>query len=147
MSKAEKVFMVERPIEAVWGFLSDMVSVGSCMPGCEKVQVLSDTDSEWTVTVKVGPVSKTIQAKARTIETQPPYRAAFIVEANELYLEGSLDLRAVSPSRTEVVYRSMAKAKGPLEKLLGQIISSRLDGDAEAFAQNVRSRLAFDSAL
>ncbi len=32
--------------------------------------------------------------------------------------------------------------KGALEKLLGQIMAGRLDGDAEAFAQNVQNRLA-----
>lgn len=141
MPKAEKVFVVSRPINAVWEFLSDMVKVGSCLPGCEKVEVLSDSESEWTVKVKIGPVSKTLLAKARTTESSPPNRAAFVVEAPELHLEGSLDLRAISPDQTEVTYHSTAKAKGPLEKLLEQIVASRLNGDAEAFANNVRGKL------
>ncbi len=142
MPKAEKVFSVDQPIAVVWDFLSDLERVGSCLPGCERVQVLSDAESDWTVKVKVGPVSKTIQARARTTDYQPPHRAAFVAEAPELYLEGSMDLKAVSPERTEVTYRSMVKGKGALEKLLGQIMAGRLDGDAEAFARNVKNWLA-----
>ncbi len=141
MPKAEKVFVVARPIDTVWEFLSDMVKVGSCLPGCEKVNVLSDTESEWTVKVKVGPVSKTILAKAHTTESTPPSRAAFVADAPELHMEGTLDLRSVSSDQTEVVYKSTAKAKGPLEKLLEQVVASRLNGDAEAFANNVRVKL------
>lgn len=146
MPKAEKVFLINKPIEIVWDFLSDMVKVGSCLPGCEKVQVLNETESDWTVRVKVGPISKTIQAHARATEFQPPRRAAFEAESPELRLEGSMDLQAVSPERTEVTYRSVVKGKGSLEKLLGQIMAGRLDSDAEEFAHNVRGRLE-DSAL
>ena len=142
MPKAEKVFVVDRPIEEVWEFLSDMVLVGSCLPGCEKVQVLDGADSEWTIKVKLGPISKTILARAHTTEFQPPNRAAFVAESPELHLEGSLDLRPISSEQTEVTYRSTVKGKGSLEKLLGQILAGRLDGDAEAFAVNVRTRLA-----
>lgn len=141
MPKAEKTFMVARPIDTVWDFLSDLVKVGSCLPGCESVKVLNDTESEWTIKVKLGPVTKTIQARAQTTENTPPHRAAFIADAQELHMEGSLDLRSVSPGETEVVYRSIAKAKGPLEKLLEQIVASRLDGDAEAFVNNVRTKI------
>lgn len=142
MPSAEKVFVVPRPIGEVWDFLSNMVNVGSCLPGCEKVEVLNDTESDWTVKVKLGPVSKTIHARSQTTESVPPNRAAFVAESPELHLEGTLDLVAISPQETQVTYRSTARAKGPMEKLLEQIVASRLHGDAEAFADNVRARLA-----
>ncbi len=141
MAKAEKVFNVGRPMDEVWAFLCDMKKVGSCLPGCEKVQVLNDLESEWTIKIKIGPVSKTFIAKARTTESSPPSHAAFVVEAPEMHMEGSLDLRPVSPDQTEVTYRSNARALGPLEKLLEQIIASRLDSDAETFANNVRLKV------
>lgn len=144
MPTAEKVFTVERPIQLVWGFLSDMVWLGSCVPGCEKVEVLNETDSAWTVKVKLGPVSKTLRATARTIEAQPPRLAKFTAIAQELRLEGSLELRAVTPVQTEVTYRTTAKGMGPLEKLLEQIMSGRIRDDADAFASSIQARIALE---
>ncbi|MDO8691651.1 MAG: SRPBCC domain-containing protein [Dehalococcoidia bacterium] len=141
MAKAEKVFIVAKPLDEVWAFLYDMEKVGSCLPGCEKVQVLNELESEWTIKLKIGPISKTILARARTTESSAPSHAAFVVEAPEMQMEGSLDLRSVSPDQTEVTYRSNAKARGPLEQLLEQIIAGRLGADAETFANNVRLKL------
>jgi hypothetical protein len=141
MPRAEKVFTLSQPLERVWEFLNDLPAVGSCLPGCEQVRVLSEVESEWTVKLKVGPISKTIHARAHTTERRPPYRAAFVAEAEEVRLEGALELRPLDVGKTEVTYRSQVTGKGSLQKLIEQIMKGRLADDAEAFAQKVRAHL------
>lgn len=127
MPEVEKVFIVKAPQEKVWDFLKDPKKMGSCIPGCEDVKILSETDSEWRIKAKAGFLSKTIVLTTHTTESNPPTRGAWTGEGENIKTSGSVDLKAISDNETEVTYRSSMEASGMVGKIIN-MISRRTDG-------------------
>src|SRR5260370_39043001 len=51
--------------EAVWAKLNDPAVLKSCIPGCEQLDMLSDSEFQAIATVKVGPVKARGKGKVR----------------------------------------------------------------------------------
>jgi uncharacterized protein len=133
-------FEVRATPERVWAFLSDMREVGRCVPGVEGVEVLDDRRARWSLRVKVGPVAQTMQITTETLEQVPLRHGKFRGEAELLEIIGTIDL-APAGHRTKVVYTMTVTAKGPLARIMENIIRSQLQAQTEEFALNVRRAL------
>lgn len=57
--------LVAAPRERVWAALNDADVLQRCIPGCEAMEVLSETEKRATVAVKVGPVRARFQGRVR----------------------------------------------------------------------------------
>lgn len=147
MPEAKKIFTVDAPIERVWGFLRDMKQVGSCVPGCEAVCIINEKDTDWKVTVKFGPFSKTIIMRARTTFEEPPNKGEWTATGDNLYTKGSVELKKISGHKTEVTYWSMVSANGILAKLAEPIIGLKISADAKEFAECVKGKIEEEKDL
>jgi hypothetical protein len=58
--------------EAVWAKLNDPAVLKSCIPGCEQLDMLSDSEFQAVATVKVGPVKARWKGKVRLSDFDPP---------------------------------------------------------------------------
>src|SRR5271166_5366902 len=58
--------------EAVWAQLNDPAVLKSCIPGCEQLDMLSDSEFQAVATVKVGPVKARWKGKVRLSDFDPP---------------------------------------------------------------------------
>ena len=58
--------------EAVWAKLNDPAVLKSCIPGCEMLEMTSDTEFQAIATVKVGPVKARWKGKVRLSDLDPP---------------------------------------------------------------------------
>ncbi|MBV8083677.1 MAG: hypothetical protein JO247_02565 [Chloroflexi bacterium] len=146
MPAGRKVFRVPVGIDRAWVFLSDMTHVGSCVPGCEQVAVVDDRRSEWTVRAELGPFSRVLRMAATTVELDPPTHGAFLASGRDMQTRGEIDLRALSPSETEVTYTVQAHALGFARGLMDNAIGLVIQDQAEQFAQNVIVALSRDEA-
>jgi len=63
---------IEAPREAVYAALNDAEVLRRCIPGCEELEKLSDTELEGTVQVKVGPVRAKFKGKVTLSDLDPP---------------------------------------------------------------------------
>lgn len=63
---------IEAPRERVWTALNDPEVLRQCIPGCEEVQKLSDTEFTAKVYAKVGPVSARFSGKVTLSDLDPP---------------------------------------------------------------------------
>jgi carbon monoxide dehydrogenase subunit G len=141
LPEGKATFRVEAPIEEVWDFLSSLERVGSCVPGVEEVNILDDRTADWTVKIKIGPLSQTMKVRTETTEQTPPTRGVFKGTGELMDVMGYLDLRKVSSGETEVTYRMEVNAKGPLGKVIENFMKGRLDRETREFAENVQKRL------
>jgi uncharacterized protein len=133
-------FEVGAPPERVWAFLSDMREVGRCVPGVEQVELLDDRRARWSLRVKVGPMAQTIQITTETLEQVPLRHGKFRGEADMLEIIGTIDLTPAGHG-TKVVYTMTVAPKGPLARIMDNVIRSRLQSQTEEFALNVRRAL------
>ena len=58
--------------EAVWEKLNDPATLKACIPGCEKLDKLSDTEFQAVATAKIGPVKATFKGKVTLSDLDPP---------------------------------------------------------------------------
>ena len=64
--------LIQAPQQDVWKALNDPVVLKQCIPGCEEMQKVSDTDFSAKVRAKVGPVSLTMMGDVHLSDLNPP---------------------------------------------------------------------------
>jgi carbon monoxide dehydrogenase subunit G len=60
------------PQETVWEKLNDAATLKACIPGCEQLDKLSDTEMQAIATVKIGPVKAKFKGKVTLSDLDPP---------------------------------------------------------------------------
>jgi len=60
------------PQETVWQKLNDPEVLKVCIPGCESLDKLSDTEFQAVATNKIGPVKARFKGKVRLSDLDPP---------------------------------------------------------------------------
>ena len=133
-------FDVNAPVDRVWSFLSDMRKVGGCVPGVEAVDVIDERRADWTLKVKIGPLSQTLKVETETSERVAPSRAQFRGRSENMEMTGTIRLEPKG-DRTEVTYTMAVQAKGPLARIMDNLMKARLSRQTEEFAANVKRQV------
>ncbi len=140
MPESTVTFDVHAPVDRVWSYLSDMRKVGGCVPGVQNIEILDDRRAMWDLKVKIGPLSQTMRVATETLEQVPPSRARFKGVADNADMLGTIEL-APEGDGTRVTYTMSVTAKGPLARIMDNFMKSRLKGQADEFAANVKRAL------
>ncbi len=65
-------YRIEASRDAVWAALNDPEVLKQAIPGCEEIDMVSDTEFAATVKVKVGPVSAKFTGNVTLTDLDPP---------------------------------------------------------------------------
>ncbi len=76
------------PHDQVWGFVKDMNNWAPFLTGYQAHEILSETDSLWTLKGDVGILSRTVKLKARVTEWSGPDKVTFTLEGLNEDVEG-----------------------------------------------------------
>src|SRR5262245_10246907 len=60
------------PRETVWAKLNDPEVLKACIPGCETLEKLSDTEFQAVAVNRIGPVKARFKGKVRLTDLDPP---------------------------------------------------------------------------
>ena len=60
------------PQAEVWAKLNDPAVLKACIPGCQSLEMLSDTEFEAVATNRVGPVKATFKGRVTLSDLDPP---------------------------------------------------------------------------
>jgi uncharacterized protein len=60
------------PQETVWEKLNDTATLKACIPGCEQLDKLSDTEFQAVATARIGPVKAKFKGKVTLSDLDPP---------------------------------------------------------------------------
>ena len=63
---------IPAPRQRVWEALNDPAVLKECIPGCQSVEKVSDSEMAATVVAKVGPVKATFNGKVTFSNVDPP---------------------------------------------------------------------------
>jgi len=66
--------------DQTWSALNDTQVLKDCIPGCETMEQLSDTEYQLTMTAKVGPVSAKFKGKMTLADVDPPRAYTLVFE-------------------------------------------------------------------
>ena len=125
---------IPAPREQVWERLNDPETLKLCIPGCETIDKLSDTEFTAKVTARVGPVKATFNGKVRLTDLDPPSGYTISGEGTggvAGFAKGAATV-ALTEEGGETVLRYGVQAQ--VGGKLAQIGSRLVDGVARKFA-------------
>jgi uncharacterized protein len=133
---------IPAPRQVVWERLNDPETLKQCIPGCESVDKISDTEFTAKVRAKVGPVSASFTGKVTLTDLDPP--AGYTVSGEGTggvagFAKGSARI-ALEEEGGETIMRYGAQAQ--VGGKLAQIGSRLVDGTARKLADQFFDRFA-----
>ena len=103
MPEVEYTTVVNLPPEKVWDFVKDMNNWAPFLTGYQKHEIVSETDSIWTLKGDVGVLARTVALKAHITEWNGPERVSFTLAGIDELVEGggTLLMGPYTPSATD----------------------------------------------
>ena len=88
MPEVEYETTVALPRERVWDFVKDMNNWAPYLTGYQTHEILSDTDSIWTLKGDVGVLARVVKLKAHVTEWNGPSRVSFTLTGMNEQVDG-----------------------------------------------------------
>jgi hypothetical protein len=127
--------LITLPQEATWRALNDTTVLKACIPGCETIEQVSDTEYQLTMTAKVGPVSAKFKGKMTLSDVDAPHSYTLVFEGQggvAGFAKGQADVRLTPEDEaTKLGYSVKAMVGGKL----AQVGSRLIDGVARKIAE------------
>ena len=141
---------IEAPREKVYVALNDPEVLKQCIPGCETIERLSDTEMRAVVTLRVGPVKASFTGMVTLSDLDPPNGYTITGEGSgggAGFAKGGAKVRLEADGKATILnYTVKADVGGKLAQLGGRLIEStakKLAGDFfEKFGSIVGKPLA-----
>jgi hypothetical protein len=129
--------------EVVWRGLNDPDILKQCIPGCESVEKVSDTEFTARVSLAVGPVKAKFNGKVALADLNPPESYTISGEGQggvAGFGKGSAAVRLAEdgPSATVLHYTAQATVGGKLAQIGARLV----DATAKKLAEEFFSRFA-----
>jgi len=143
----EDHFLIEAPRPAVWAYIWDPEKISRCVPGVE--QVVAESDDSYLVRVKtrVGFLSATFNLAVKIMEAEEPVRLMSVFEgkdskiASRLKQVNTMELVDVSPTRTEIRYKTEVTLMGKLATLGRSVIKGKAKQMMKEFSQKLKAEI------
>lgn len=124
---------IAAPREVVWAGLNDPEVLKQCIPGCQEIEKISDTEMTAKVTLKIGPVKATFNGKVTLSDLDPPNGYTISGEgaggaAGHAKGSANVSLEAVEgeggAEETILTYDVKAQVGGKIAQLGGRLIDA-----------------------
>ncbi len=128
--------------ETVWEKLNDTATLKSCVPGCEQLDKVSDTEFQAIASIKVGPVKARWKGKVRLSDLDPPngYKISGEGEGGVAgFAKGGASVALTEKDGgTLLSYNVEAQIGGKLAQLGQRLINSAAKKTADDFFANFK---------
>ena len=141
---------IAAPRQTVWQALNDPAVLRDSIPGCEKLEKLSDTEMTATAAVKVGPMSGRFSGKVLLADIDPPngYTISGEGQGGVLgFAKGGAAVRLSDDGgATLLSYEVHAQVGGKLAQLGARLIDATAKNMADAFFDGFSARVASEAS-
>jgi len=132
--------------DTVWKALNDPEILKACIPGCESLEKISDTELEATVGVKIGPVKARFNGKVELTNLNPPSSYTISGEGKggvAGFAKGGADVTLTEEgAETVLAYVVNADVGGKIAQLGSRLISSTSKKLARQFFENLNQAIS-----
>ena len=143
----EEKFSVMLPVQKIWDSLLDPEIIGRCIPGCEKVEPVNDTEYDSIIKAKVGFMAVRFKVKTVIEEMVLHKLIRTVGEGKESRNLGqfkqktSINFNVLSEAETEISYRSDVSIVGKLATFGDRILKAKAKEVGKEFADAVKQKL------
>ncbi len=134
----------------VWAALNDVEVLEACIPGCQEIEKLSDTELRAKVKLKIGPVRATFKGEVTLSELNPP--ESYVISGKGAggvagFARGGARVRLEEVAEgTRLSYAAEAAVGGKLAQLGQRLVKSTADKLAAQFFENFAAQFGADQA-
>ncbi|MBB3235662.1 CoxG family protein [Phyllobacterium endophyticum] len=132
--------------DTVWRALNDPEILRACIPGCESLEKISDTELEATVGVKMGPVKARFTGKVELTNLNPPSSYTISGEGKggvAGFAKGGADVTLTEEgAETVLAYKVNADVGGKIAQLGSRLIASTSKKIATQFFENFNAAVS-----
>ena len=126
--------------DVVWRALNDPEILQQCIPGCENLEKLSDTEFQATVKLTIGPVSARFKGKVKLENIDPPNSYTIVGEGEGGVAGFAKGQASVALSDegdgTKLSYNAAAATGGKIAQLGQRLVSGSAKKTADRFFEN-----------
>lgn len=138
--------LIPVPQQKVWEGLNDPEVLKACIPGCETIERVTDTEYRIAMTAAVGPVKAKFNGKLLLADLNPPnsYRLSFEGSGGAAgFGKGGAEV-ALAPegTGTRLAYKANAQVGGKLAQVGSRLIDGVARKMAEEFFTRFNAKLA-----
>lgn len=138
--------LIGQPQQKVWEALNDPEVLKACIPGCDTIEKVSDTEYKMTMTAAVGPVKAKFSGKLFLSDLNPPtsYKLAFEGSGGAAGFgkgTAAVSLNQENPSTTKLSYSASAQIGGKLAQVGARLIDGVAKKMADDFFKAFTNRL------
>ena len=132
---------IEAPVETVWRALNDPEILRQAIPGCESLEMTSDTTMAARVVLKIGPIKAKFEGAVELQNLDPPHSYTISGEGKgglAGFAKGGADvtLSADGDDATLLTYTVKAEVGGKIAQLGSRLIESTSKKLAGEFFSN-----------
>jgi carbon monoxide dehydrogenase subunit G len=139
-------YQLAAPRETVWKMLNDPAVLKACIPGCEQLDKLSDTEFQAVATTKIGPVKARFKGKVQLTDLDPPngYRISGEGDGGVAgFAKGGATVKlAPAEGGTLLTYNVEAQIGGKLAQLGQRLVNGAAKKVADEFFKNFASAVS-----
>ncbi|MRG54385.1 carbon monoxide dehydrogenase [Phyllobacterium sp. SYP-B3895] len=134
------------PRDTVWKALNDPEILKACIPGCESLERISDTELAAVVGVKMGPVKARFKGKVELSNLNPPQSYTISGEGTggiAGFAKGGADVTLIDEgAETVLAYVVNADVGGKIAQLGSRLIASTSKKLATQFFENFNAAVS-----
>lgn len=133
-------YELPQPRELVWKALNDPEILKKCIPGCETLEKLSDSEFQATVKLSIGPVSARFKGKVKLDEIDAPNGYKIVGEGEggvAGFAKGDAKVALTDAGAgTKLTYQAEAATGGKIAQLGQRLIAGSAKKTADRFFEN-----------
>ncbi|MEP7452981.1 carbon monoxide dehydrogenase subunit G [Phyllobacterium sp. SB3] len=137
---------IAAPRAIVWNALNDPEILKTCIPGCEQLDWVSDTELEATLAVRLGVVKPRFSGAIYLSNLNPPFSYTISCEGKGSIAgiaKGGADVSLVEDgNETRLIYKVNADVGGKVAKLGSRLISSTASKIATRFFEKLNEAVS-----
>jgi carbon monoxide dehydrogenase subunit G len=129
-----------------WAALNDPEMLKACVPGCESIEKISDSEFTVLMTARVGPVSAKFKGKMTLSNVQPPnaYSISFEGQGGVAgFAKGAADVALSTAGHdTKLAYKVKANVGGKLAQIGSRLVDAAANKVAGEFFTAFNEKVA-----
>jgi uncharacterized protein len=142
---------IPAPRLMVWDALNDPVILKACIPGCERLEALSEQDLDAAAAVRMGPIAARFNGKVHLSDIDKPNGYTISGEGQggaAGFAKGGATVRLADDGTNQTVlsYEVQAQVGGKMAQLGGRLIDATAKSLADTFFNNLAKELTQKTA-
>ena len=143
----EGKFTVKAPIQKLWDMLLEPETLGSCVPGAEKIEKIDEKTYDAVVKQKVGPIKVKLYFRSVLTKVEPPTHLELEGEGEDMTKLGhlkqktSVDMKEIGGGDVEISYKADVAIVGKMAMFGDRIMRAKAKDVEKEFTHNLQERL------